>query len=57
MNRHTINSVVDYLKLIQDQKLTNHIFRGQNEPFLGIQASGFRPYEPLWCQTLTYCKY
>lgn len=46
--RYKIQSVAEYLSLIEQKELTNYIFRGQNEPYWGIQASGFRPYMGSW---------
>lgn len=39
-----IGSTAEFLELIESQRLENYIFRGQNEPYWGISASGFRPY-------------
>lgn len=46
--KYKIRSVAEYLSLIEQKGLTNYIFRGQNEPYWGIQASGFRPYMGSW---------
>ncbi|NEZ98011.1 FRG domain-containing protein [Clostridium botulinum] len=48
MIRYGVNSIADYLNLIETKQLTNFIYRGQNEPYFGIQASGFRPYTGAW---------
>ena len=48
MIRYSIESVSDYLKLIKDKNLKNFIYRGQNESYYGIKASGFRPYQGDW---------
>lgn len=46
--KYKIRSVAKYLSLIEQNGLTNYIFRGQNEPYYGIEASGFRPYMGSW---------
>jgi len=39
---YVINNISDYLKLINLESLNNFIFRGQNQPYNGIEASGLR---------------
>ncbi|GAA3403269.1 FRG domain-containing protein [Paenibacillus hodogayensis] len=45
---HTITNVSQYLELIRENNYYHFIFRGQNEAYGGIQASGFRPYKGGW---------
>lgn len=42
---YTVSTVTEYLDVINRNNYTLCIFRGQNEAFEGIQASGFRPYK------------
>lgn len=39
-----VNSLSEYLALLEQSGLDRYIYRGQNEPFDGIRANGFRPY-------------
>lgn len=39
-----VNSISDYFKILEELGTENYIFRGQNNPYDGITASGFRPY-------------
>ena len=48
MTRYKINSISEYLKLIEEEQLINFIYRGQNDPYIGITANGFRPYKGGW---------
>ncbi|MCB2354462.1 FRG domain-containing protein [Clostridium estertheticum] len=48
MKEYTINTISEYLDVIRNNKLESYIFRGQNEPYYGIEASGFRPYKGGW---------
>lgn len=48
MEEHTISTVSQYLELIRENDYYHFIFRGQNEAYGGIQASGFRPYKGGW---------
>ena len=43
-----VNSVSEYIKILEDLGFDNYIYRGQNEPYFGIQANGFRPYLGGW---------
>ncbi|GAB6149008.1 FRG domain-containing protein [Clostridium novyi] len=52
--KYKISSVGEYISLIEKKGLTNYIFRGQNEPYWGIQASGFRPYRGDWSNDKFY---
>lgn len=48
MKEYEINTVSEYLDVIRDRNFGSYIFRGQNEPYYGIEASGFRPYKGGW---------
>lgn len=48
MKEYTINTISEYLDIIHRNNLKSYIFRGQNEPYYGIEASGFRPYKGRW---------
>lgn len=39
-----VHSMADYFKILEELGTENYIFRGQNNPYYGITASGFRPY-------------
>lgn len=43
-----VNSVSEYIKELESLGIENFIYRGQNEPYFGIQANGFRPYMGGW---------
>lgn len=43
-----VNSVSEYIKELEALGIENYIYRGQNEPYFGIQANGFRPYMGGW---------
>lgn len=46
--RYKIATVSQYLDVIRENNINNYIFRGQNEPFYGIEASLFRKYKGSW---------
>ena len=46
--KFTVNSLLEFLELIERQNIKDMIFRGQNEPYHGIRAGGFRPYKGGW---------
>ncbi len=48
MRKYKINSVSSYLKIIEKLGIEKFIYRGQNEPYNGIIANGFRPYQGSW---------
>lgn len=48
MKKYNINSVSQYLKILEENNISDYIYRGQNEPYFSIQASGFRPYKGGW---------
>lgn len=43
-----VNSVSEYIKELETLGIENYIYRGQNEPYFGINANGFRPYMGGW---------
>lgn len=43
-----VNSVSEYIKELENLGMENYIYRGQNEPYFGIIANGFRPYLGGW---------
>lgn len=43
--RYVIKTVSQYLDIIREKNLREYIYRGQNEKFSEIAASGFRPYK------------
>lgn len=43
-----VNSVSEYIKELETLGIENYIYRGQNEPYFGIKANGFRPYMGGW---------
>lgn len=52
--KYIASTVSEYLNIIRKNDLTNYIYRGQNEHFGGIMASGFRPYKGTWNQDKVY---
>lgn len=40
-----VNNISEYLSFIRENNLKEYVYRGQNEPFNGVVANGFRPYE------------
>lgn len=44
MKKFKVDSISKYLAIIEENDISNYIYRGQNEPYFSIQASGFRPY-------------
>lgn len=45
MEKHIIDSVSSYLKLLEELGIENYVYRGQGEHHPNIQASGFRGYK------------
>lgn len=39
-----VNSLAEYINVLESINMENYIYRGQNEPYDGIKATGFRPY-------------
>lgn len=48
MEIYKASSVSSYLKIIEQLGMENFIYRGQNEPYDGIKANGFRTYKGSW---------
>lgn len=44
MQRIKVDSVSKYIEVLETLGIENYIYRGQNEPYDGIQANGFRTY-------------
>ena len=49
-----VSSVSEYIKELESLEIENYIFRGQNEPYFGIEANGFRPYMGGWTSDKIY---
>ena len=49
-----VSSVSEYIKELESLGIENYIFRGQNEPYFGIEANGFRPYMGGWTSDKVY---
>ena len=47
-NIYKINTISQYIDIIKENNLKEFIYRGQNEPFYGIEANGFRKYKGGW---------
>lgn len=48
MQKIKVNSVSEYIRELEKIGIENYIYRGQNEPYYGIKANGFRPYMGGW---------
>lgn len=48
MDVYKVDSFSAFLSLTEQLGIGNYIYRGQNEPYNGIQANGFRPYKGGW---------
>lgn len=48
MKTYKVDSISKYLSILENLNISDYIFRGQNEPYFSIQASGFRPYLGGW---------
>ena len=48
MKTYKVDSISKYLSILEDVGIEKFIYRGQNEPYYSIQASGFRPYKGEW---------
>lgn len=48
MKKYTIDSISKYLAIIEESDISQYVYRGQNEPYFSIKASGFRPYWGGW---------
>jgi len=49
-----VSSVSEYIKELEKLGIENYIYRGQNEPYFGIIANGFRPYMGGWTSDKIY---
>ncbi len=49
-----VTSVSEYIKELENLGMENYIFRGQNEPYFGIKANGFRHYLGGWTSDKIY---
>lgn len=49
-----VSSVSEYIKELENIGIENYIFRGQNEPYFGIKANGFRNYLGGWTSYKIY---
>ncbi|MEG0368175.1 MAG: FRG domain-containing protein, partial [Coprobacillus sp.] len=54
MKKYKIDSISKYLSIIEKNGISNYIYRGQNEPYYSIEASGFRPYLGGWSSDKIY---
>lgn len=43
-----VNSISGFLEIIENIGIEDYVFRGQNEPYEGIVANGFRDYSGGW---------
>lgn len=48
MKTYKVDSISKYLSVLESFNISDYIYRGQNEPYFSIQASGFRPYLGGW---------
>jgi len=48
MEVYRVESFSAFISLTEQLGLENYIYRGQNEPYNGICANGFRPYKGGW---------
>lgn len=48
LKAYKVNSVSEYINLLETLGMEKYVFRGQNEPYYGIRANGFRPYKGGW---------
>ncbi len=48
MEKYRVSSISEYLAILENKNMSDYIYRGQNEPYYSIQASGFRPYTGSW---------
>jgi len=48
MITHKVKSISEYLSIIEELGISEYVYRGQNEPYYSIEASGFRPYLGGW---------
>lgn len=50
----SVDSVSKYIEIVETLGIENFIYRGQNEPYYGIQANGFRTYLGGWSSDKIY---
>ncbi|WP_067844440.1 FRG domain-containing protein [Amphibacillus sediminis] len=48
MKKYNINKISAYFSILEENDISSYIYRGQNEPYFSIGASGFRPYQGGW---------
>lgn len=48
MQTYRVKSISEYLSIIESKEMSEFAYRGQNEPYFSIEASGFRPYMGGW---------
>ncbi len=49
-----VDSVSNYIKELEELGIDDYIYRGQNEPYFGIRANGFRTYLGGWTSNKIY---
>lgn len=54
MKKYKVDSISKYLEVLEENNISNYIYRGQNEPYFSIEASGFRPYMGGWNSDMIY---
>ncbi len=54
MKKYKVDSISKYLAVLEENNISNYIYRGQNEPYFSIEASGFRPYMGGWSSDMIY---
>lgn len=54
MKKYKVNTISEYLSIIEKLGLNNFIYRGQNEPYHGISSNGFRSYKGGWTTDKIY---
>ncbi|MBB6637611.1 FRG domain-containing protein [Cohnella thailandensis] len=52
--RFKVTTISQYLDVIRENNFSEYIYRGQNEAYYGIEASGFRPYKGGWNSDVFY---
>ena len=54
MQKYKIDSISSYFNILEKNNISDYIYRGQNEPYFSIQASGYRPYMGGWNSDMIY---
>lgn len=49
-----VSTVSEYINELEKIEMEKYIFRGQNEPYFGIKANGFRNYLGGWTSDKIY---